>query len=72
MLKRFLNLINIQRICLAVGIFGVSFQSFVLNPMHNKISLQLNSLDNKVNKLEYNNNIDKIETINYLDITFLD
>jgi len=55
MIKRFLNLINLQRTSLAVGIFGVSFQVFILNPWHNKISLQLNSLENKINNLEENN-----------------
>jgi hypothetical protein len=42
---------NLQRTSLAVGMFGVSFQIFVLNPWHEKISIQLNSLENKINNM---------------------
>jgi hypothetical protein len=51
MIHKFLSLMNLQRTSLAVGMFGVSFQIFVLNPWHEKISIQLNSLENKINKI---------------------
>ncbi len=51
MIHKFLSLMNLQRTSLAVGMFGVSFQIFVLNPWHEKISIQLNSLENKINNM---------------------
>ncbi len=66
MIKKFLNFMNLQRISLAISTFGVSFQVFVLNPWHSKISLQLGSLENKMNNIEnkmnnMENKINKIE-----------
>jgi len=44
MIKNFFSQLNLQKTSLAVGIFGVSFQIFILNPWHNKISIQLNKI----------------------------
>ncbi len=52
MIKKFFNFMNLQRTSLAISTFGVSFQVFVLNPWHSKISLQLNSFENKINNIE--------------------
>ena len=52
MLNKLKNLFTIQKISLAVSIYGVSFQLFVLNPWHKQISNQLNLLENKIEKLE--------------------
>jgi len=52
MLNRLKNLFTLQKTSLVVGVFGVSFQLFVLNPWHSKISIQLNSLENKITMLE--------------------
>jgi len=60
MIKKFINLMNLQRTSLAIGIFGISFQVFVLNPWHNKIFIQLNSLENKINKIINDKNINNI------------
>lgn len=59
MLNKLKNLFTLQRTSLAVSVFGVSFQLFVLNPWHKQISNQLNSLENKIKKLE-NINTNKI------------
>lgn len=56
MINKFKNLFNLQRISLAISTFGVSFQVFVLNPWHNKISLQLNSLEHKINQNQIQTN----------------
>lgn len=52
MLNKLKNLFTIQRTSLIVGVFGVSFQLFILNPWNKQISNQLNLLDNKIRKLE--------------------
>ena len=52
MLNKLKNLFTIQKISLAVSIYGVSFQLFVLNPWHKQISTQLSLLGNKIEKLE--------------------
>lgn len=55
MLNKLKNLFTTQRTNLVVGVLGVSLQLFVLNPWHRKISIQLNSLENKIDKLENDN-----------------
>lgn len=64
MLNRLKNLFTLQRTSLAVGVLGVSLQLFVLNPWHSKISIQLNSLENKINKLENTNKINNNKDVN--------
>lgn len=59
MLNKLKNLFTTQRTNLVVGVLGVSLQLFVLNPWHSKINIQLNSLENKIDKLE-NINTNKI------------
>lgn len=60
MLNKFKNLFTLQRTSLAVGVLGVSLQLFVLNPWHSKISIQLNSLENKIGKIGKLENTNKI------------
>lgn len=64
MLNKLKNLFTLQRTSLAVGVLGVSLQLFVLNPWHSKISIQLNSLENKINKLENTNKINNNKDVN--------
>lgn len=64
MLNKLKNLFTIQRTSLAVSIFGVSLQLFVLNPWYKQISIQLNSLENKIGRLKNinTNGLDKEKT----------
>lgn len=67
MLNRLKNLFTTQRTNLVLGVLGISLQLFVLNPWHSKISIQLNSLENKIDMLEntkehINTNINKEKT----------
>lgn len=57
-----LNLLNLQRTSLIVSLIGISFQILVLNPNQNKISSQLNILDNKITMLENNCKIKSIKS----------
>jgi len=66
MLNKLKNLFTIQRTSLAVSVFGISFQLFILNPWNKQISNQLNLLDNKIIRLENinTNKLDKEKDIN--------
>jgi hypothetical protein len=51
MFKNFLNRVDLQKTSLVISICGFSFQLFSLGPWQKKISQQLNSLENKIDKI---------------------
>ena len=61
------NLFTTQRTNLVVGVLSLSLQLFVLHQLYSKISIQLNSLENKIDRFENTNininiNINKEKT----------